>query len=145
MRGYLVDQVLRVAGDGVQETRTTGQRLPSSASSIAFRGGRGVGAETFAGRELRREDLRHRRPPRSELDRIKSPVFESADKRQPGPRQQANWGRSAGRGRAEGLRRRTPMLLVSQDDVRQEDAHFASCVDDRGLESGSGVFYADDA
>ena len=60
MRGYLVDQVLRVAGDGVQEMRTTGRRLPSSASSIAFHGGRGVGAETFAGRELWREDLRRR-------------------------------------------------------------------------------------
>ena len=145
MRGYLVDQVLRVAGDGAQATRITGQRLPSSASSTAFHGGRGVGAETFAGRKRWKEDLRRRRPPRSELDRIRSPVFESANKQRLGRTQPASWGRLAGRGRAEGLRRRTPMLLVPQDDVRQEDVHFASCVDDRDLGNGSGAFYADDA
>ena len=145
MRGYLVDQVLRVAGDGAQETWMTGQRLPSSASSAAFHGGRGVGAETFAGRKLGREDLRRHRSPRSEPDRIRSPVFGSADKRQPGRRQQVSWGRSAGQGRAVGLRRRTPMLLVPQDDVRQGDARFANCVDGRGPGSGSGAFYADDA
>ena len=147
MRGCLAGRVLQIVGDGVQEARTIGLHLPSSGVFAAFRGSRGVGveAETLAKRRRERVELRRHGPPRLEHDRNKLPVFGSTDKRKPERRQQASWGRRAGQGRVVGLRHRTPMLLVPQDDVRQGDARFASCADDRGPGSGSGAFYADDA